>query len=152
MSELICNKDCFNCPYEDCIEEHLTLEDYSLSKELDKDIIKEITPRSVLRDRERKLSWYHKNRETQKVKSAEYREANRERLREVNRQYHAEHREEDNQRNLARYYTDHEDNKKKARDTKRAKYQENKEYYRQKQREYRQRVKERRKQNENSED
>ena len=143
MSKQICNKDCFNCPYEDCVREHLVSEEYSLSKELDKDILREITPRSVLRDREVKLAWYHRNKETEKVKKAEYRKANREKLRETNRQYHAEHREEDNQRNLARYYSNHEENKKKARETKRAKYQENKEYYRLKQREYRQRLKER---------
>ena len=144
MSKEVCNMDCFNCQYEDCIKDYLTIDEYALSKELDKDIVREITPTSVRRNRETKTRWYHKNKEAELVKRAKYREANREKIKEINKQYHAEHREEDNQRNLARYYTNHEENKKKARDTKRAKYQENKEYYRQKQREYRQRVKERR--------
>lgn len=135
--------DCFNCQFSDCIKEHLTSEEYSLSKELDRDIIREITPRNILRRRETKLAWYHRNKETEKVKKAKYREDNREKLRETNKQYYANHKEETNQRNLANYYTNHEENKKKAREAKKARYQENREYYRQKQREYRQRVKER---------
>lgn len=144
MSNQKCNMDCFNCQYSDCIKEHLTIDEYALSKELDRDIVREITPTDVVRDRERKLKWYHKNKESESVKRTKYREENREKLREINRQYYAEHKEEVNQRNLANYYTNHEENKKKAREAKRARYQENKELHRQKQREYRQRVKERR--------
>ena len=31
----ICNRDCFHCPYEDCINDELLLEDYKSEKELD---------------------------------------------------------------------------------------------------------------------
>lgn len=142
-----CDKNCFNCNHEDCICDVFTLEEYHLSQSLDKDIIKEITPRDILKVRKQKLDWYHRNRDTELLRQAKYREANRERLREEARQYHAEHREEENQRHLANYYANHEDNKKKAREAKKARWKENPEYYRQKQREYRQRVKERSKQN-----
>ena len=151
MSKRLCDLDCFNCKYKDCINSTLTSEDYKLSKSLDKDIIKEDTPDSLIRIRESHLKWYHNNKETELARMSEYRENNRERLREESRQYHQEHREEDNQRNLARYYSNHEENKKKSRDSKRARYQENIEYHRQKQREYRQRVKERSQQNAHSE-
>ena len=31
----ICNCDCFHCPYEDCINDELLLEDYQVEKEID---------------------------------------------------------------------------------------------------------------------
>ena len=31
----ICNRDCFHCPYEDCINDELLLEDYQVEKEID---------------------------------------------------------------------------------------------------------------------
>lgn len=31
----ICNHDCFHCPYEDCINDELLLEDYQVEKEID---------------------------------------------------------------------------------------------------------------------
>ena len=144
--------NCFECKFEDCIvdeEDILTLEEYHLSQSLDKDIVTESTPTYLLKRRQQRLAWYHRNRESELKRQAEFREANRERLREESRQYHVEHREDNNQRNLARYYSNHEENKKNARERKKARYQENKEFYRQKQREYRQRLKERRL-NENS--
>lgn len=142
-----CNRDCFNCKLEDCNNDVFTLEEYQLSQSLDKDIMRDITPTDVLKRRKQKLDWYYRNRDTELVRQAEFREANRERLREEARKYHEEHREEENQRHLANYYSKHEENKKKARESKRARWKANPEYYRQKQREYRQRVKERSKQN-----
>jgi hypothetical protein len=32
----MCNHDCFNCQYEDCIEDDLTLDDFKFSKALDR--------------------------------------------------------------------------------------------------------------------
>lgn len=34
-----CNRDCFNCPYEDCIEDELTAADYRELAEIDREII-----------------------------------------------------------------------------------------------------------------
>lgn len=141
-----CNRDCFNCVYKDCISSTYIAEEYHLSQSLDKAIIREITPTSILVRRQQSLNWYYRNRDSELQRQAKYREEHREEIREKSRQYHAEHRESDNQRALSNYYSKHEENKKRARDNKRAKYQANKEYYRQKQREYRQRVKERGKQ------
>ena len=31
----ICNRDCFHCPYEDCINDEMRLEDYKSEKKLD---------------------------------------------------------------------------------------------------------------------
>lgn len=140
-----CNRDCFNCTYKDCItsEDDFTIEEFHLSQSLDKDIVKEITPNDILKRRKQRLDWYHRNRDTELIRQAEYREANREKLREKSKEYHIENRDTENQRHLANYYANHEENKKKAREKKKAKWKENPEYYRQKQREYRQRVKER---------
>lgn len=139
--------DCFHCKFSDCVSDIFTVEEFHLSQSLDKEIVKEITPNDVLKRREQSLAWYYRNRDSELKRQAEYREANRERIREESRKYHEEHREEENQRHLANYYSKHEENKKKARESKRARWKANPEYYRQKQREYRQRVKERSKQN-----
>lgn len=139
----VCIGNCTECIYADCIYDGLlTLEEIKLSKSLDKEVADENTPKEVLAHRESSLKWYYNNRESQLEKGAEYRETHREELRETARVYHAENREVRNQANLANYYSNHEDNKKRQRDAKRKRYQENKEYYRQKQREYRQRRKE----------
>lgn len=150
MGRRLCNLDCFNCKYKDCINSTVTIKDYKLSKDLDKAIIKEITPPYVLRRRKASLSWYYRNREAELIRKKKYREENRDMIREKGRQYHLEHKEQDNQRHLATYYSNHEENKKKRRDSKRARYQANKEYYRQKQREYRHKLKERRLLNEHN--
>lgn len=144
-----CNRDCFNCTYKDCItsEDDFTIEEFHLSQSLDKDIVKEITPSDVLKRRKQALAWYHRNRDSELKRQAEYREANREKIRETNREYHLQNKDRENQRHLANYYSNHEENKKKARESKRARWKANPELYRQKQREYRQRVKERSKQN-----
>lgn len=142
--------NCLECKFCDCINDTLTIEDYHLSQSLDKDIVKGYTPNEVLRRRQSSLAWYHRNRDTELERQTKYREENRERLREKSKHYHEEHREQNNQRNLANYYSNHEENKKKARDSKRERWKANPEYYRQKQREYRNKVKERRKQSEDS--
>ena len=30
-----CNRDCFNCPYEDCIVDEMTLEDFEYAEEVE---------------------------------------------------------------------------------------------------------------------
>ena len=154
MSALVCDMNCLDCKFgEDCINDSdITIEEYHLSQSLDKDIVRDYTPRYVLRRRQISLEWYHRNRESELVRQAKYREENREKIREQSKQYHLEHKEQNNQRHLANYYSNHEENKKKNRDAKRERWKANPEYYRQKQREYRQRVKERKKQSENNKD
>lgn len=148
MSNLVCDMNCEKCIFEDCINDTLTASDFKLSRSLDQDAINDETPKRVLNRRKSGLAWYYRNRSSELIRSATYRAEHREELRDKAREYHKEHREEVNQRNLANYYSNHEENKKKSRDAKRERYQANKEYYRQKQREYRQRVRERSKQNE----
>ena len=150
MSNLVCDKDCKNCIYNDCINDDFTLEDYHFSQSLDKEIKREDVPKVVLRHRESALAWYHRNKDSELKRQEKFREENRDVLREKVREYHREHREQENQRHLANYYSNHEENKKKARESKKSRYKENPEYYRQKQREYRQRVKERRMNNEST--
>ena len=40
-SKSLCNMDCFNCKFEDCINDRLEIEDYRACENLDRNIIKE---------------------------------------------------------------------------------------------------------------
>ena len=144
MSRLVCDFNCTECKFSDCIidDDFVSLKEYHRSLSLDKDIKREETPKEVLKHREASLAYYHRNRDSYLKKKADYREENRERLREESKKYYKENQEQIKQRHLATYYSNHEENKKKNRDAKRNRYQANPEYYRQKQREYRQRRKE----------
>lgn len=65
--EKICNEDCFNCQYDDCVNDELLTKDKPAIKELKMD------PRNV-----RKRAAYHKNREKycaqKRARYAEHRE------------------------------------------------------------------------------
>ena len=75
----VCSKDCFNCPYEDCIYDGMDAEDYAQARERDKE----------LRDgnktsRERKAAAYQRA----------YYEANKDEIAAKNRAYRARKRME----------------------------------------------------------
>ena len=71
-----CNRDCFNCVFEDCIEDELTLEEYKQEAELDKEIL---FPKTA---KEKKIAAGQKA----------YREANREKINQYMREYRRERR------------------------------------------------------------
>lgn len=69
VSKRICNEDCFNCPYPDCINDELTTKTYRELNKIEKELL---FPRSGEKEKaaERQRKYY---------------EANRERMRERNR-------------------------------------------------------------------
>lgn len=55
MTKPICDKDCFNCPHPDCINDKLEIEDYRALDEMEKDL-----RLPGYKEPERKISWYQK--------------------------------------------------------------------------------------------
>lgn len=114
----MCNKDCFNCIYSDCINDRLDSEDFKRDFS-DNDLLsheKKLAKARNARYRER-------HRKELNRKSLAWNNANKERVTESTRKWQKQNRERINA-------------------MKRKRYAENPEYYRQKQNEYRQRKRE----------
>lgn len=95
---MICNMNCFNCQYQDCINDDLSLEEYK------EDILPEEVPESVKKariranryarnhraeNRERSIRHYQNNKEKYNMKAAEWQKENRERVNAAARErYH----------------------------------------------------------------
>ena len=75
-----CDRDCFNCPYPDCIEDEMTAEDYDEARERDKEIL------------------FRKSGKQKKIaaKQKAYREANREEIAAKQKAYYEANREKYN--------------------------------------------------------
>lgn len=91
----ICEKDCFNCPYEDCINDEMDHEDYREAAARDRELF--ITPKKRERAAYQK-AYYEKNREKRVAYQKMYREKNREKIaagkkayREAYNRYHREY-------------------------------------------------------------
>ena len=74
-----CNRDCFNCVFDDCIEDELSHEDYKQEAALEKEIL---FPRTA---KEKKIAagqkaYYEANREKIAAGKKAYYEANREKI------------------------------------------------------------------------
>ena len=88
----ICDEDCFNCPYPDCINDGMTAGIYQSLDEIEKELL---FPRSA--QEKKRAAYQRKYREANRDKIAaqqrEYREANREKIaaqqREKRRARHA---------------------------------------------------------------
>lgn len=101
---MICNMDCFNCPYPDCINNG-----YATAKEI------------AIGDVEKSTStYYSKNKEHCLKVVREYQDRNREKLREYSREYYQKHKKSKKEYQKNRYNTlkdeewFKEQNKKKA--------------------------------------
>ena len=57
-----CNRDCFNCPYPDCLEDELTAADYRELAEIDREIINPKDRRAKKLAAQQK-AWVDENRE-----------------------------------------------------------------------------------------
>ena len=82
----ICNKDCFNCQYPDCVLDELDAEDYRESSQRDM-ALKERT------DKQRKVAaqkkaYYEANRDKVAAQRKAYREANRDKYNAYMRNYY----------------------------------------------------------------
>lgn len=117
---MICDRDCFNCKYDDCINDTLTYEDIKVSDQLDRDSINESLSEKEKRHRLSSLRYYRRNKETINAKQAKYRAENREAYNARSAEHYEKHKEDYRARKMARYYENHEENKKKSRERMRA--------------------------------
>lgn len=118
----ICNYDCFHCPYEDCINDEMRLEDYQEGKELE--LIsgaKEYRTLKAKRDANKK--YYKENKEKVAVYSKKYREENKGRKAASNKRYYENNRE----KALAYRKKYYEENREKEAAYRKKYYEENKE-------------------------
>lgn len=79
----ICNRDCFHCPYEDCINDELLLEDYQVEKEIDllSGAREYKTPKAI---RASNKKYREENKEKVAAAQKKYREENKEKWKEYN--------------------------------------------------------------------
>ena len=93
----ICNHDCFHCPYEDCINDELLLEDYQVEKEIDllSGAREYKTPKAI---RARNKEYYEENKEKVAAARKKYYEENKEKWKE----YHKKSRQKKSSLALAR--------------------------------------------------
>lgn len=79
----VCDYDCFHCPYEDCINDELLLEDYQVEKEIDllSGAREYKTPKAI---RASNKKYYEENKEKVAAYSKKYREENKEKWKEYN--------------------------------------------------------------------
>ena len=79
----ICNRDCFHCPYEDCINDELLLEDYKSEKELDflSGARGYKTPKAI---RAARKKYREENKEKVAAAKKKYYEENKEKWKEYN--------------------------------------------------------------------
>lgn len=100
----VCNRDCFNCIYEDCIDDRVTPEEYQRSAAVDrqhalaKDDQKQKARDYYLQNREKKLAaakvYYQSHKKEAKAYLRKYRANNRELTNARQRAWYAKHREE----------------------------------------------------------
>lgn len=102
-----CDKNCFACPYEDCICDDLTYEDYKAEREIDllSGAVELKTPSNIRAARRKyreeniddlkayKRAWYQANKERAAVYNREYREKNQEYFKSYKRAYYQAHKE-----------------------------------------------------------
>ena len=86
----ICNKDCFNCPYPDCINDCMDHEDYVEAAERDRELRSTPEKRKLAAQQR---AYYEANREKVAAQQRAYREANREKLAAQKRAYREANRE-----------------------------------------------------------
>ena len=88
----ICNKDCFNCPFPDCINDEMDHEDYLNSATIEKEII---LPKSTKQKKlaAQRKAYYEANREKVAAQRKAYCEANREKVAAQKKAYYEANRE-----------------------------------------------------------
>lgn len=86
----ICNKDCFNCPYPDCINDELDYEDYRELAQIDKDLTSTPIKKKLAAQQK---AYREANREKVAAAQKAYREGNREKLAAAQKAYYEANRE-----------------------------------------------------------
>ena len=103
----VCSKDCLNCPYDDCICDELTAEDYAEAREREKELLFPKTRRqkqmaayqkAYRAENKEQLAAYQKayraeNKEQLAARQKAYRAENKEQIAAYQKAYYAEHKE-----------------------------------------------------------
>ena len=89
----VCDKDCLNCVFDDCINDEMDAGDYAAARELERDFIFPKTARQES-NAAKKKAYYEENRESIAAKRKAYREENREAIAAYKKAYYKENREE----------------------------------------------------------
>ena len=87
----VCNKDCFNCPFPDCVLDELDAEDYRKAKEVDDLLHPQTKHQKKLAAQQR--AYYEANRDKVAAQQRAYREANRDKLAAQQRAYYEANRD-----------------------------------------------------------
>jgi hypothetical protein len=85
-----CNRDCFNCKYDDCINDQMEYGDYAELNEIEKDNREYKTPK---KQREYFKRYYAEKREHRLENGRRYYETHGEERREYSRRYSKENKE-----------------------------------------------------------
>ena len=88
--ERVCNRDCFNCPFPDCVLETLEAEDYRMQREA-AELLKTPEQKKIAA---KKRAYYEANRDEIAAKKRAYREANRDEIAAYQRAYYEANRDE----------------------------------------------------------
>ena len=132
MAKAQCGKNCFACPYEDCICDDLTYEDYKAEREIDL-LTGAKEYKTSPNERARKKRYYEENKERIAATRREQRANNKEKISAYQRKY----REENKEKVAAAQRKYYEENIDDLKAYKRAWYQSNKERLRIKRQEQR---------------
>ena len=80
---MICNRDCFNCKYSDCVNDDLSKSDYLEQQERDFDF--GLRHHSSEKEKEKARQYYWEHREQKLVKNREYYNTHKEKFKEYDR-------------------------------------------------------------------
>ncbi len=92
---MVCNRDCFNCIFDDCISDEMSLEEYVFSQQLDKLIEWEEAAFLVLTDIQMR---YRNNREIKKQQVRKWYENNSDKKCELSRKRYRNNKEHERER------------------------------------------------------
>ena len=107
----VCNRDCFHCPYPDCIVDDTSLAEWQVSQAMDLAVqqgcgepFRRRRNRSAASlERKKVMEWWHyqRNRGSILEKKRVYRQTHKEKEKAYRRAYYLSHKEEDRLRTLA---------------------------------------------------
>lgn len=127
---MMCDRNCFECPYPDCVLDEVSLEEYRESDERDK---QEERAEKLASAKDKKAEWRIKNIEKHRKSCREYAERNPDRM----RKYYEDNKDAINEKRRS-YRERNRDRIRAAERERMRRYRaENPEYYRQKEREAR---------------
>ena len=88
----VCDYDCFHCPYEDCINDEMRLEDYQAGKKLEL-ISGAKEYKTSESHRAAKKKYREENKEKVAAAKKKYREENKEKVAAYSKKYYEENKE-----------------------------------------------------------